>query len=53
MLPKFEPELFVRAIRDSGGTSSFVVPTMISKKLSNITGLGFDQTWNAYLWDVT
>jgi acyl-CoA synthetase (AMP-forming)/AMP-acid ligase II len=30
VLPKFEPELFVGAIRDSGGTSSFVVPTMIS-----------------------
>jgi acyl-CoA synthetase (AMP-forming)/AMP-acid ligase II len=30
VLPKFEPELFVRAVRDSGGTSSFVVPTMIS-----------------------
>jgi acyl-CoA synthetase (AMP-forming)/AMP-acid ligase II len=30
VLPKFEPELFVRAARDSAGTSSFVVPTMIS-----------------------
>ena len=30
VLPKFEPEVFVRAVQESGGTSSFVVPTMIS-----------------------
>jgi acyl-CoA synthetase (AMP-forming)/AMP-acid ligase II len=30
VLPKFEPELFVRAIKENGGTSSFVVPTMIA-----------------------
>ncbi|WP_433598302.1 class I adenylate-forming enzyme family protein [Nocardia sp. CA-135953] len=29
VIPKFEPEIFLRAVRESGGTSSFVVPTMI------------------------
>ncbi|MWA07001.1 AMP-binding protein [Actinomadura sp. LD22] len=29
VIPKFEPEIFLKAVREQGGTSSFVVPTMI------------------------
>jgi acyl-CoA synthetase (AMP-forming)/AMP-acid ligase II len=37
VLPKFEPELFVRAVHQSGGTSSFVVPTMIQMLVDHLS----------------
>jgi acyl-CoA synthetase (AMP-forming)/AMP-acid ligase II len=45
VLPKFEPELFVRAVRDSGGTSSFVVPTMIAMLVEYAAAYPTDNAW--------
>jgi acyl-CoA synthetase (AMP-forming)/AMP-acid ligase II len=44
VLSKFEPESFVAAARDSGGTSTFLVPTMIQMLLDH-NGDGAPRTW--------
>ena len=41
-LPKFDPELFFKAVTTQGGTSTFVVPTMIRMLLDAPTRSNYD-----------
>lgn len=45
VIPKFEPEIFLKAVREWGGTSSFVVPTMIQILVEHAKSDPTDNAW--------